>query len=110
MFGGSGVEERPALDVLGCVSLFVESYGEVEMKAGHKLGAAVGVALIAVFGAKMFGDSIYMTAAPDEVPYTEWFPILQVHPRGASEAVAVELRPGDPAWGRKQLGGMRCVP
>ena len=27
------------------------------MKAGHKLGAAVGVALVAVLGAKMLGDS-----------------------------------------------------
>ena len=44
-----------------------------------------------------------MTAASDEVPYTGGFPIPSGTPQDASTSVAVELRPGDPALGKKAV-------
>lgn len=72
------------------------------MKTVYKLGAAVGLALVAVVGAKVFGGLVYSAAAPDEAPRVAGAMTFRKAATQSGSAAA-ELRPGDAALGKKAV-------
>jgi cytochrome c len=72
------------------------------MKTVYKLGAAAGLAIVVVIGAKVFGGLVYSASAPEETPRVAGS--MAFRKVGAQqETASAELRPGDAALGKKAV-------